>query len=436
MDRDNENRVNRIERLLEVSRRLGEPQSLDDLLTLVVTYACELSNSCASTILLFEEETNLLKFVVSFPISASQAENNALRRTRIPLENSLFGYVYQNSKAVIVKKGKVDERVFREVERVLQTKVDSLLAVPLIFRGETIGVLAVINRANSSHYTEEDVQILETLAAQAAVTILSTLMLDETRRAYDELEELERLKTEFIAIASHELRTPLGLIIGHASFLKDSVSTDDQRQEVDVIIRSAGNLKKIIEDLSSVNQFQSGKSKIHQKPIDIREVAQGVVGFFRKEAASKKIDLSVSLPGKPILVPMDEDKIRQALGNLLENALEFTDPGGHVRVSVEKLPGYVRVSVMDDGIGIPAKDLSRVFERFYQVESHLTRRHGGMGLGLTVAKAMIELHDGQIWVESVEKKGSNFSFLLPIPDEHEQTRPSDLRKQALSKPFG
>ncbi len=113
-------------------------------------------------------------------------------------------------------------------------------------------------------------------------------------------------------------------------------------------------------------------------------------------------------------VEVDRGKIATALSNLVKNAIMFTDENGHVFVTGELVPGYVKVSVIDDGIGIPAKDLPYIFDRFFQVESHLTRRHGGMGLGLSVAKAMVEIHGGRIWAESMEGKGSNFTFLLPV----------------------
>lgn len=109
----------------------------------------------------------------------------------------------------------------------------------------------------------------------------------------------------------------------------------------------------------------------------------------------------------------DEEKLGIAINNLLANAVSFTDSNGYVQVAAEQLPGYVQICVIDNGIGIPAKDLPKVFERFFQVQSHLTRRHGGMGLGLSVAKAMVEMHSGQIWAESEEGKGSKFYILLP-----------------------
>lgn len=113
------------------------------------------------------------------------------------------------------------------------------------------------------------------------------------------------------------------------------------------------------------------------------------------------------------MVACDASKIAIVLNNLVKNAIAFTNSGGHIVIVVEQIPGYVRVSVIDDGIGISAKDLPYIFERFYQAESHLTRKHGGLGLGLSVARLMVELHGGRIWAESVEGKGSNFSFILP-----------------------
>jgi two-component system sensor histidine kinase VicK len=110
----------------------------------------------------------------------------------------------------------------------------------------------------------------------------------------------------------------------------------------------------------------------------------------------------------------DSEKIGVALTNLIKNSLTFSNPGGHVQVKAEAWRKDIKVSVTDDGIGIPSKDIKRIFERFYQVESHLTRRHGGMGLGLSIAKIMVEMHGGRIWAESVEGQGSRFTFILPI----------------------
>jgi signal transduction histidine kinase len=409
---DSGSRTERLERLIEVSRRLGASLELDSLFSSVVEAACDLTGSQASTILLYEEETDLLKFV-----AGSQVDPEVIKRVRIPLEQSVAGRVYTQNLAAIVENAQGNPLVFKDIERALNIKVHSIMAVPMVFRGEPIGVIETLNKAGGKPYSQDDVAILETLASQAAVSILSTLMLDEMNKAYEELEDSEKKKTDFIAIASHELRTPLGLILGYSSELYENCKDASLRPQLDMIVRSANRLKKIIEDFSNVSGFQTGKARIFHRKLSMTRLIRDVVTSFQQAALDKHISLMMRLPQTDLMLEGDSEKLILALSNLVENGLTFTDRSGHVLVTAERLPGYLKVSVIDDGIGIPAKDLGRVFERFYQVESHLTRHHGGMGLGLSVAKAMIELHGGQIWVESVEGKGSNFSFLLPMKDE-------------------
>ncbi|RPI32279.1 MAG: GAF domain-containing protein [Chloroflexota bacterium] len=427
---DSGKRIKRIERLLEISRDFGTSLELDPLLQSVASAACELTESQISTILMYEEETDLLKFVAWLP-----PEKEALKRLRVPLEKSLAGRVYTQSRPIISENASNDPRIFRELERALGVKIRSVMAVPMIFRSETIGVIETINKRDNTHYTEEDVTILENLSSHASVSILSMLMLDETKRAFKDLEELEKMKTDFIAIASHELRTPLGLILGHATDIRERVTDATQRQQLDVILRSAARLKKIIEDLSNVNSVQTGNTRIRHRTIKVGELIQEVVSGFMENARSKKISLVTEVPKCELEVAGDPEKLSLALSNVIENALAFTDSKGHILVAAEKLPGYVKVSVIDDGVGIPARDLPKVFDRFFQVESHLTRKHGGMGLGLSVAKAMVEMHDGQIWVESIEGKGSSFSILLPVKREREKTIPLALRELPKTRPF-
>ena len=192
-------------------------------------------------------------------------------------------------------------------------------------------------------------------------------------------------------------------------------------EQLDAIIRNATKLKEIIEDLSSVDNYQSGLARIRQRQVSIARVVEEVAISFREAARQKGVSLRTNISGGELLVEADANKIAIAISNLVKNAVTFTDQGGHILISAETVPGYIKVSVIDDGIGIPPSDLPRIFERFFQVESHLTRRHGGMGLGLSVAKAMIEMHGGRIWAESVAGRGSNFTFLLPITPQ--QTRP-------------
>jgi signal transduction histidine kinase len=401
-------RGRKIERLITLSRSLNQFEDLDAYLQMVINTASDLTSSEASSISLFEEETGLLKFV-----AAPMNQRESLRRIRVPVERSIAGLAYEHAAPVIIQDTRLDPRIYRAVDRDLGFETRSLVAVPISLRGKSIGAFESVNKLDGALYTQEDVTILEILASYAATAIFLRLLMDEIESAYESLDELDRMKSNFIAIASHELRTPLGLILGHATFLRDSIAEGSQNKQLDVIVNSSLKLKELIDDMSSAEAERLAPSRVKRTPISMGEMIQRVCDSFQDEAHKARIILSTSIPQADLVVEGDPEKLATALGNIVKNAIIYSNDNGHVLVTAEKLPGYVKVSVIDNGIGIPAKDLQRVFDKFFQVESHFTRRHGGMGLGLSVAKVMIELHGGEIWVESVEGKGSNFSFLLP-----------------------
>jgi signal transduction histidine kinase len=203
------------------------------------------------------------------------------------------------------------------------------------------------------------------------------------------------------------------VILGHATFLRE-LMTDTFREQMDVIIKNANRLKEIIESLANMDNYKTGGARLHPQSVSVNKLIEEVTSSLKDIAANRNITLTAE-PGRgDLFVEADGIKISIALNNLIQNAIIYTDNGGHVLVKSESLPSYVKVSVIDDGIGIPMKDLPHIFERFFQVESHLTRRHNGMGLGLSVAKVMVEMHGGRIWAESTEGRGSNFTFLLPL----------------------
>jgi two-component system sensor histidine kinase VicK len=163
-----------------------------------------------------------------------------------------------------------------------------------------------------------------------------------------------------------------------------------------------------------VDNVQSGAARIRSHRVSLSKIAEDVVLTFQDEAKSRNVTLTCETQGADHYIDADGVKINIALSNLVKNAIHFTDSGGSVSIKVSEENGYCKAEVVDSGIGIPAKDLPKLFDRFFQVEEHLTRKHGGMGLGLSVAKSMVELHGGRIWVESEEGQGSTFTFLLPI----------------------
>ena len=403
--------LERLHKLLDAVRTLGATKDFDSYLQSMVSYAVELTDSEIASILEYDPQANELRFMV-----VPWFHREMLKGIKVPLDASAAGQALREMKPIRMDYASRDIPHFPEADRLSNYQTRSLLAVPLILRGQLLGVIEVLNKTGNAHYTEEDVAILETLATLTALAMREN-MLGKPERGF---MELDRLKSEFIAITSHELRTPLGLILGHATFLREIIG-EEYSEQLDTIIRNASRLKEIIENLSSMDNYESGAARIRQNKVSIGRVIEDVVLSFGDMARQKQINLKADAGAADLLVEADGNKIAIAIGNLVKNAITFTNVGGNILVKCESEPGHVKVSVQDDGVGIPAEDLPRIFERFFQVESHLTRRHGGMGLGLSVAKSMIEMHGGRLWVESVEGKGSNFIFTLPLGPAQAQT---------------
>ncbi len=397
-----------LERLIDICSRLSAMPDQETFLQSIIKAAAELTGCELASILELDEGGGSLHF-----LALPWGHRDALNPIRIPLQDSIAGWVFQNEKPAKIPDVSAEPRHFKGADLAAGFTTRTLMAVPIIYQGEKLGVLEAVNKEGPAHYTEEDLIVLETLASQAAVAIQNWRLQGRVQLAQDQISQLDRMKNDFIAIASHELRTPLGLILGHATYLREVIQPE-LRPQVDTIVQSAMRLKEIIESTARMDNAQRGLASLNPHPVAIRQLIEEVLVNFQKEAQEKKVSLRADLGEDELLVDGDPSKIGIALSNLVKNAITFTDPGGHVVILAIPTPGYVKVSVIDDGIGIPPGDLPRIFERFYQSESHLTRKHGGMGLGLSVARVLIEIHGGHIWVESEQGKGSNFTFMLPV----------------------
>lgn len=401
-------RTRRLERLLEISRTLSAALDLESFLNSLLSAASELTDCEVASILDIEEDGEQLRF-----LAVSGFHRDALRTVKVPLENSVAGWVFQNGQAAIIPDVAAEPRHFKAADQASEFITRSLMAVPILYQGEMLGVLEAVNKTGDAQYTEEDLAVLETLASLAAVAIQNTRLSVKVHKSGEEMAQLDRMKSDFIAIASHELRTPLGLILGYSTFLREVVQPD-YRAQLDIIVRNAMRLKEIIDSISNMDNVQRGVASLRRRSVSIKHIIEEVLDSFNQEARAKRVSLRSDTGSDDLLLECDASKITIAISNLVKNALAFVNPGGHVFIAAESIPGYVKVSVIDDGIGIPPQDLPHIFERFYQVESHLTRKHGGMGLGLSVTRVMVEMHGGRVWAESVEGKGSNFTIILPL----------------------
>ena len=403
-------------RLLEITRNLSVMVDVETYVQSVLSAAVELTGSEISSLMEYDENAHELRFKY-----VPWFHREAIGSAKIPLNGSAAGWVFLHVKPLAIDDAKSDPRHYGKIDEWTGFTTRSLLGVPLVFHGRPIGVFEVFNKANGVHYTEEDIFILESLASLATTALQNDVLESNAILSQSEAHDLDRLKNEFVAITSHELRTPLGLILGHATFLRELVG-NDYSEQVDAIIRSATRLKEIIESLSTVDNFQTGGASLRSRKVSVIRIIEDVSASFRDMAVQKGVTLNVDVDrNQDLLVDADGSKIAIVLSNLVKNALTFTNHGGHVTIHGSLESDFVRVAVKDDGLGIPVNELPHIFERFYQVESHLTRKHGGMGLGLSVAKVMVEMHGGRIWVESTEDVGSTFIFLVPLEKKGDAT---------------
>jgi PAS domain S-box-containing protein len=246
------------------------------------------------------------------------------------------------------------------------------------------------------------------------------------RAAREEAERVGRLKDEFLATVSHELRTPLNAILGWATLLRRlQPGSEDHGHGLETIERNARVQGQIIADLLDMSRIISGKVQLDVQAIDIGEVINAALDAVKLSVEAKKLRLRVTLDARAGRLRGDPGRLQQVFWNLLTNAVKFTPSGGHIDVVMERVNSHVEVSVEDSGIGIKPEFLAFVFDRFRQADSSTTRRHGGLGLGLSIVKHLVELHGGSVRVKSAgEGKGSTFIVALPISViRSEETRP-------------
>jgi two-component system, OmpR family, phosphate regulon sensor histidine kinase PhoR len=240
-----------------------------------------------------------------------------------------------------------------------------------------------------------------------------------------ELRRLEQIRKDFVANVSHELRTPLTAIQGFAETLLTGALEDknNNRRFVEIIGNHAARLARLSNDLLRLSQIEAGKLNADFQPVDLKLLVDGGVETARPAAAQKK--LTVTSPNLPSNLPRvrgDANLLRDVLRNLLDNAIQYTPPGGRVQVTAAVDGGFAVVTVSDTGIGIPQSDQPRIFERFYRVDAARSREVGGTGLGLSIAKHVVEAHGGKIWVESTVGSGSTFRFSVPLERNYSFSR--------------
>ncbi|MBX5461843.1 MAG: PAS domain S-box protein [Steroidobacteraceae bacterium] len=336
--------------------------------------------------------------------------------------------------------------------------VCSYLAVPVVSHtGEVIGGL-FFGHPQPNIFTERAERLALAIAAQAAIAIDNSRLfqrlrdreaqlkqlaaerqqvLESERVARSEAERLSHLKDEFLATLSHELRTPLSAIQGWASLLRQrDVSPEDRERGLETIERNVRAQTQIVNDLLDMSRIISGKIHLEVQPLYLHEVINNAIEAVRQSAAAKHIRITPMLDSSIGLVRGDPNRLQQVLWNLLSNAVKFTPNGGRVQVILERVNSHVEIVVEDTGVGIKPDFLPHVFDRFRQGDPTTTRRYGGLGLGLSIVKSLVELHGGSVRVKSPgENQGSTFVVVLPVSHVQEEDVSHRHRTEIHSDPL-
>jgi PAS domain S-box-containing protein len=277
---------------------------------------------------------------------------------------------------------------------------------------------------------------LETGLGERWISISGVDFFGGTVYAFRDLTDarrLEELKADFVATASHELRTPLAAVYGAAQTLRrHDFALDEAGRDrfVSLIVDESERLNRIVNEILLANQLDAGRLDLMEEPFDPGDLVERVVDAAR-EHRPPGIRLSIEVSDEVPAVAADRDRVRQVLVNLVENAIKYSPDGGLVEVGVQETEGTVCFHVKDEGLGIPADEQARIFEKFYRLDPEMTRGIGGTGLGLYICSELLERMDGRIWVESKEGAGSTFSFELPAADQVAAARPlADARENS------
>lgn len=406
--RDLEGKQNQLLRLVELSITLNSTLDLDTLLQRITETATELLECEASSILLYDEKNPRLYFA-----AATGSDPAELAKIPVPIEGSLAGTIFRTNQPMILNDVEQDPRHYTLVSDKVKFKTRNLLGVPMPIKDRTMGVLEAINKKDGE-FKDRDVAILSVTAAHAAIAINNARLLQSTRDALKQVKEANEVKDNFLALASHELRTPLGIIMGYSQFLKEDTK-DEAHELAGQVLNAAQQMRTILDAMSNLTMLKADTMDLDPQRVPLQDVLTFACEGIKEIASTRDQELVFDFPEEPFYVNVDLDKTTLAFTNVLNNALLFSSSGSIITVGVKPQDGMVLAWIQDQGTGIPADKLDKIFEEFYQIEPPNTRNYGGLGIGLPIAKGLIEEHDGKMWAESEGLgKGATFKVTLPI----------------------
>jgi PAS domain S-box-containing protein len=309
------------------------------------------------------------------------------------------------SDAILITAARDDEHL-----RILRALGSTSLAVaPLVARGRTLGAMIFALAESRRHYETADLWLIEEVAARAALAV-------DNARLYEEAQEANRTKDEFLATVSHELRTPLtSMLVWSRMLTAGRLDKATSGQGLKSLVSSIKSLSQLVEDLLDISRISTGKLRISTHPVELVPIIEAAIDVVRPAAEANRIEITTELDFGVAPILGDPDRVQQVLWNLLSNAIKFSEAGGDIRVKLEDAISHAKITVSDKGQGIKPEFLPHVFDRFRQADGSDVRKHGGLGLGLALVREIVEMLGGTVEVESSGAGlGSTFAVKLPL----------------------
>jgi signal transduction histidine kinase len=405
----------RYERLNEISQKLNSTLDLRALLNMILDAARELTNTEQASILLIDESSGELRFE-----AASNLSPGAMEAFVVPIDNSFAGWIVTHNEPVLVEDAQSDHRLYRVVDNTMQSATRNLLGVPMSAKGKVIGVVETINKRGDASWTEDDVDALRALAAQAAIAIVNARLFQQN---------------DFISEIVHELRTPLAALKASTALLLRPDLPEKRRGEIVVTMQEeTDRLAQLASDFLDLARLESGRAKLETARFSIVPLINESVEIVQYQA--KEHGVTIAVEGDPALtLEGDRGKTKQVLLNLLTNAIKYNRDNGHIFVSValepvdeddgfdtDAPPRLARIAVRDTGVGISKENLAHLFEKFYRIADTAGYTQG-TGLGLVIAKKIVEAQGGQMHVDSEMGEGTTFTFTVPLATPSAESTP-------------
>ncbi len=380
-------------RLIDIARDLASTLDLDILLNRIINAAVDMTEAAAASILLYDETSRQLHFQVT-----TNLDMRTMRGLDVPLEGSIAGWVVNSRQAVRTSNAHEDSHYYPKVEQLTRYPTGTMLALPLITKEKVLGVLEILNKRDGE-FTDSDEDLMQVLSAQAAVAI-------ENARLFQQSD----LITEFV----HELRTPLATI-GTATYLllRPEISQDQRESIIQNIQSETLRLSSLTSSFLDLARLESGRVQFHLSHFALGELLTECIQTMQGKADETHLQMNLRIQPDFPEVEADRDKIKQVVLNLLSNAIKYNCVNGEIDVITGTTPTEWSLCVKDTGIGIPAKALPHLFQKFYRVHAS-EGKVAGTGLGLSICKQIVSGHGGRIEVKSKVGKGTAFTVYIPM----------------------